>query len=233
MYLSGKKESAIENVDDKVYVRNCVLNSVITFDDMQLMMYNEGKIGLYELVKVTDKEIIDVLSYARDYYKDKCQCLICKINEEEKSFSERVIMENDDFMAYLPYFTDYPYGIFIASKEHRNKMIDFTDREKNNFAEILKSVTGTFDCLFDRPFPYMMNIHQGPVNSPEYEGHEDYYHFHVEFYPPLRSKEKIKYYASSEMGAWAACNPASVEDTAAELREAYKRYLNKINCKEN
>ena len=172
------------------------------------------------------------LNSSRDFYRDNCQCLICRMNQEEESFKERIIIENEDFMAYLPYFTDYPYGIFITSKEHRNKIIDFSDREKNSFAEILKAVTGTFDALFDRPFPYMMNIHQGPVNSPEYEGHEDYYHFHVEFYPPLRSKEKIKYYASSEMGAWAACNPASVEDTAVELREAYKRYLNKINNKE-
>ena len=95
----------------------------------------------------------------------------------------------------------------------------------NAFADILKKVSGTFDTLFDKRFPYMMCIHQAPVNSPEYGDYDSYYHFHVEFYPPLRSKDKIKYYASSEMGAWAACNPTSVEDTAIELRNAYERYL--------
>jgi UDPglucose--hexose-1-phosphate uridylyltransferase len=105
-------------------------------------------------------------------------------------------------------------------------MIDFNEREKDNFADILKKVSGTFDTLFNKKFPYMMCIHQAPVNSPEYGDYDSYYHFHVEFYPPLRSKDKIKYYASSEMGAWAACNPRSVEETADELREAYRRYLN-------
>ncbi len=173
------------------------------------------------------------LNSCKEYFQENCQCLICRMNKEEVDFKERIIMENEDFLAYLPYFTDYPYGMFIVSKKHRNKMIDFTEREKNNFAAILKEVTGTFDALFDKPFPYMMNIHQGPVNSPEYKGHEDYYHFHVEFYPPLRSKEKIKYYASSEMGAWATCNPASVEEMAKELREAHKRYTHNNLIKEN
>ena len=169
------------------------------------------------------------LESCREYYEEQGKCLICSMNKEEKDFEQRIIMENEDFVAYIPFFTDYPYGVFIVAKAHKSKMIDFSDREKNNFAEILKHVTGTLDTVFDRLFPYMMCIHQAPVNSPEYGNYDDYYHFHVEFYPPLRSKDKIKYNASSETGAWAACNPTAVEDTAAELREAYKRYLNKIN----
>lgn len=169
------------------------------------------------------------LEACREHYEAHKECMICRMNKEEKEFEKRMIMENEDFVAYLPYFTDYPYGVFIVSKNHRSKMTDFTDREKDNYAAVLKEMTGTFDCLFDRVFPYMMCIHQAPVNSPEYGNYDDYYHFHVEFYPPLRSKDKIKYYASSEMGAWAACNPTAVEDTANELREAYKKYLAKIN----
>ena len=80
------------------------------------------------------------------------------------------------------------------------------------------------DNLFDRPFPYMMVLHQRPVNGDDVE---TYYHFHIEFYTPLRERDQIKYYASSEMGAWAACNPCSVEETAEELREAYRRFLKK------
>lgn len=161
----------------------------------------------------------------KEHYEKNGQCLICKMNEEEEKFKKRIVIENEDFYAYVPFFTDYPYGIFIVSKEHRSKMTQFTDREKDNFADILKKVSGTFDTLFDKRFPYMMCIHQAPVNSPEYGDYDSYYHFHVEFYPPLRSKDKVKYYASSEMGAWAACNPTSVEDTAIELRNAYERYL--------
>jgi len=34
----------------------------------------------------------------------------------------------------------------------------------------------------------------------------------------------VKYYASSEMGAWAACNPLRVEDTAPALAAACRRF---------
>lgn len=170
------------------------------------------------------------LNSCKEHYEKEHECLVCRMNKEEKDFKKRIIIENDDFMAYLPYFTDFPYGIFIVSKNHLSKMTDFSDREKNNFADILKRVSGTFDYLFDRKFPYMMCIHQAPVNSKEeYGNYDDYYHFHVEFYPPLRSEHKIKYYASSEMGAWAACNPRSVEDTAEELKEAYQKYKKRNN----
>lgn len=166
------------------------------------------------------------LESCREYYDENSECLICRMNEEEEKFKERIVIENEDFYAYVPFFTDYPYGMFIVSKRHVCRMIDFNEREKDNFAKILKEVSGTFDSLFDKRFPYMMCIHQAPVNSPEYGNYDDYYHFHVEFYPPLRSADKIKYYASSEMGAWAACNPRSVEETAEELRKAYNKFIN-------
>jgi len=90
---------------------------------------------------------------------------------------------------------------------------------------MLKTITGAFDLLFDRPFPYMMVIHQTPVNTEEYKESDKYFHFHIEFYPPLRDKDKIKWYASSEMGAWACANPLSVEETAPKLREAIEKFL--------
>ncbi|MCL6549154.1 MAG: hypothetical protein K6T30_09635, partial [Alicyclobacillus sp.] len=76
------------------------------------------------------------------------------------------------------------------------------------------------DKLFERDFPYMMVLHQRPVNGPDVEA---FYHFHIEFYPPLRDRDKIKFLASCETGAWAPCNPLAVEQTAAWLRDAVHR----------
>jgi UDPglucose--hexose-1-phosphate uridylyltransferase len=146
------------------------------------------------------------------------------MNREEKAFGQRVIAENDSFLAYLPFFTDFPYGLFIVSKSHKTALPDFTGKEKRELAEMLKHMTGTMDTLFDRLFPYLMVLHQRPVNGDDVEA---YYHFHIEFYPPLRDRNKLKFYSSSEMGAWAACNPSAVEQTAEQMREAYRRYLEK------
>ncbi len=74
-----------------------------------------------------------------------------------------------------------------------------------------------FDALFARPFPYVMAVHQEPTALPAQRlgGH-----LHVEFYPPLRTAEKLKYPAGSEQGAGTFISDVLPEESAAHLREA-------------
>ena len=60
-----------------------------------------------------------------------------------------------------------------------------------------------------------MAMHQRPPG--EGAGH---YHFHVEFYPPNRTAEKLKMLAGSELGAGAFILDARAEETAKRLRDA-------------
>ncbi|MGI6642921.1 MAG: galactose-1-phosphate uridylyltransferase [Bacillota bacterium] len=181
-----------------------------------------GQIYAYPFVPLKVQVELD---RSREHFGSTGRCLICDMNLEEISSGKRVIAENDGFVVYLPFFTDYPFGTFVVPKRHLVYLSELDDTEREDLASILRNLTGAFDLLYQRPFPYMMCLHQGPVNSAEYAEAKDYYHFHIEFYPPLRDAEKIKYYASSEMGAWAACNPLSVEDSAVMLREAYHRFV--------
>ena len=186
------------------------------------MPHPHGQIYGYSYIPMKAKVELDS---CREHYEKKHSCMICDMNKEEKAFGKRIIAENDSFIAYLPFFTDYPYGVFIVSKSHRGNITDFNDQERWDLANMLKNVTGGMDTLFDKPFPYMMCMHQTPVNSEDYKTADRYYHFHIEFYPPLRDANRIKYYASSEMGAWAACNPLAVEDTAATLRACCEKFV--------
>jgi UDPglucose--hexose-1-phosphate uridylyltransferase len=60
----------------------------------------------------------------------------------------------------------------------------------------------------------MMVLHQQPSDGGKY----DFYHFHIEFYPPMRSAAKLKYLAGSETGAGMFINDTLAEEKAAELR---------------
>ena len=84
------------------------------------------------------------------------------------------------------------------------------------------------DSLFDYKFPYMMCMYNEPVNGPDAA---DCFHFHIAFYPPMRSADKVKFNASSETGAWAHCNPTCPEEKAEELRAAYARFMAKESGK--
>lgn len=162
------------------------------------------------------------LESCKEYYDEKGKCLICDMIADEAKYGERIIIENDDFYAFLPFFSEYPYGMYIASKAHKQTIDEFTDSERNNLAKIIRETAGTLDSLFGYAFPYMMCMHQSPVNS---FNTEEFYHFHIEFFPPMRSADKQKFNASSETGAWAHCNPTSPEEKAEELKTAYKKFM--------
>lgn len=164
------------------------------------------------------------LDACRDYHAETGRCMICDMVADEAKYGQRIIIENEDFYTFLPYFCEYPYGVYIAAKSHKQTIDQFTDCERDNLAEIVRATAGTLDNLFGYAFPYMMCMHQSPVNSGDTS---EYYHFHIEFFPPMRSADKQKFNASSETGAWAHCNPTCPEEKAQELREAYQRFLEK------
>jgi UDPglucose--hexose-1-phosphate uridylyltransferase len=154
------------------------------------------------------------LANAREHHDRSGKCLFCNIVEEEIRFGKRVIAENESFIAVIPFAARYPYETHIYSKRHLQALTDMFAFGHRDLAEILKQVLSAFDRLFDVPFPYIMSIHQRPTDGAKY----DFYHFHIEFYPPMRSKTKLKYLAGSEAGAGMYINDTLPEEKAAELR---------------
>ncbi len=183
------------------------------------MPHPHGQIYGYSYIP---KKLELELASCKEYKEEKGECLICDIVKNEKEFGKRVIIENEDFITFLPFFADYPYGVYVAAKGHVQNLTQFSDRQKDNLAKILKETAGTLDSLFDYTFPYMMCMHQDPVNG---EDASEYYHFHIEFYPPMRSADKQKFNASSETGAWASCNPTAPEEMAEQLKKAHEKFL--------
>ncbi len=153
------------------------------------------------------------------FYQVTQKPLIQSWIEKELEEKSRIIYENENFVALIPFFTDYPYGVNIVDKNFHANIGEMNDYQLHNLAKALKNVTYAFDKIFDRPFPYMLCVHQTPVNDDFYDEAPKYYSFHIEFYPPLREKDKIKWYASSEMGTGAATNTVLVEDTAQVMKK--------------
>ncbi|MBQ9914863.1 MAG: galactose-1-phosphate uridylyltransferase, partial [Clostridia bacterium] len=144
------------------------------------MPHPHGQIYGYSFVP---KKLELELASCREHYDKTGNCLICDMLAEEKKVDKRIIIENDDFITFLPFYCEYPYGVYIASKRHLGTLEDMTETEKDNLASILKQTVGTLDNLFGYTFPYMMCLHQAPVNG---EDTRDTYHFHIEFFPPMR-----------------------------------------------
>lgn len=187
------------------------------------MPHPHGQIYAYSFIP---KKLELETSSAKEYYEEKNKCIFCDMLENEVNADKRIIFKNEHFTVFLPFFTEYPYGIYIMSNKHKQYITDFNDEEKTALALTVKQTVGMLDALFDKPFPYMMCMHNAPVDGTDYS--KDY-HFHIEFFPPMRSADKQKFNASSETGAWAHCNPTAPEEKAVELREAYEKFIKSQN----
>ncbi len=142
-------------------------------------------------------------------------CLMCDIIQEERRFEGRIVVENDSFIVYVPFFARYPYETHIASTRHLQSLLDMTQSEEQDLAEIMKALLTAYDRVFDVSFPYIMSMHQRPSDG----GNYDHYHFHIEFNPPMRTSNKLKYLAGSEVGAGMFINDTLPESTAKVLRD--------------
>lgn len=189
------------------------------------MPHPHGQIYAYPFLP---KKLELELDNARKYKEEKQHCLFCDMLQAEKDFGERIIFSNEHFTVFLPFFTEYPYGVYIQSNRHITNIAAFNEEERTALAETLRRTTGMLDSLFDYKFPYMMCMYNEPVNGPDVA---DCFHFHIAFYPPMRSADKVKFNASSETGAWAHCNPTCPEEKAEELRAAYAKFLTKDSDK--
>jgi UDPglucose--hexose-1-phosphate uridylyltransferase len=163
-------------------------------------------------------KIREELKNCKAYFKKNGRPLFYDLNIAEKKHKKRVVFENRNFIAYIPYFTDYPFGVFIVNKQLKGNITEFNTAEKKDLMQAIKKITAAFDKVFERQFPYMMCMHQTPVNDARYDDAANYYSFHIEFYTPLRAQDKIKWYAGSEMGAGVAANPLDVDACAEILR---------------
>jgi UDPglucose--hexose-1-phosphate uridylyltransferase len=161
------------------------------------------------------------LDQSRAHQEKTGRCLICDILEEERRNVKRVVAENDSFIAFVPFFARYPYEVHLAPSRHLQALTDMEDGEQRDLASMLKTILVAYDHLFDISFPYMMVLHGRPSDGSNY----DHYHFHIEFYPPLRTATKLKYLAGSETGAGLFINDTLAEEKAAELRERVERVV--------
>ncbi|MGE5587890.1 MAG: galactose-1-phosphate uridylyltransferase [Clostridia bacterium] len=142
------------------------------------------------------------------------RCLFCDIVRAELDDGRRVVVENEGWVAVVPFFARYPYEVHILPRRHAESLPEFNATERRDMAAILKVVLQKYDNLFGRPLPYIMVMHQAPTDGKRY----DHYHFHIEFYPPNRTATKLKYLAGCESGAGTFINDTLPEEKAAELR---------------
>ncbi|WP_268123090.1 UDP-glucose--hexose-1-phosphate uridylyltransferase [Roseivirga pacifica] len=149
------------------------------------------------------------------YYAEHGRTLLGDYLKQELAAGERIVLENEHFVALVPYWAVWPYETMLISKRAVQHIGQLSDEEVASYADIMKRLTVKYDNLFETSFPYSSGIHQAPTDG---ESHPEW-HLHMHFYPPLlRSATVKKFMVGFEMMA----NPQrdiTAEYSAKVLRE--------------
>ncbi|MEH6582938.1 MAG: UDP-glucose--hexose-1-phosphate uridylyltransferase [Halioglobus sp.] len=151
----------------------------------------------------------------RDYFEQKGRHLLLDYAVRECEAAERVVCQNDDWLAVVPYWASWPFETLLMPLRAVSRMSELNAGEKANLASILKDLTTRYDNLFQTAFPYSMGWHGAPSGVEDVE----HWQLHAHFYPPLlRSATVKKFMVGYEM----LCEPQrdlTPEQAAHRLRD--------------
>jgi UDPglucose--hexose-1-phosphate uridylyltransferase len=150
----------------------------------------------------------------REYWARHRARLLAEVLAEEQRQGERIIIENEHFAVFVPFWAIWPFEVLLMAKRPTAYLLDLTADEVRSLAGVMKQVTTRYDNLFKISFPYSMGFHQAPFDG---QAHPEWV-LHAHFYPPLlRSATVRKFMVGYEMLAMPQ-RDTTPESAATRLR---------------
>ncbi|MGC1632068.1 MAG: UDP-glucose--hexose-1-phosphate uridylyltransferase [Gelidibacter sp.] len=126
--------------------------------------------------------------HQKAYYDKHKRSLLGDYLKQELEVNERIIYQNNDFVVLAPFWAVWPFETMIVPKEAYTNITELSASESLGFADAISKITKAYDALFQTSFPYSSGIHQAPTNGE----HNDHWHWHMSFYPPLLRSATVK-----------------------------------------
>ncbi len=155
------------------------------------------------------------LDHQKAYFHRHGSCLLCDYLEREIEAEERLVAQNDSFVALVPFWAVWPFETMVLPRRHAASLSELHDTEKNDLADIMKRLGTRYDNLFQTHFPYSMGLHQKPTDGvphPEW-------HFHIHYLPPLLRSATVKKFMVGYELLSTVQRDITAESAAARLRE--------------
>ncbi len=130
--------------------------------------------------------------YQTDYFRANKKPLLLDYLASEDECKERIVVENGDWAAVVPYWAVWPFEILLLPRRHVLRLPDLEEGEQRSLAEILKRLLTRYDNLFQTSFPYSMGWHGAPWESGRNNRDLAHWQLHAHFYPPLLRSATVK-----------------------------------------
>ena len=155
-----------------------------------------------------------------EYQQRHHSCLLCDYVELERATGERVVCQNEHFIALVPFWAVWPFELLLCSRDHVADLAALDEPARDGLADMLKRITARYDNLFHSSFPYTMGFHQRPTDGADHPES----HLHAHYFPPLlRSATVRKFMVGYELLA-APQRDITPESAAEQLRSLSEQH---------
>lgn len=157
---------------------------------------------------IVPKRVQEEIDGALQHFNHKERCIFCDIIAQERGDGRRLVGENDDYLAFVPFASRFPFETWLLPKKHESHFEEGDLGRYAPLAQILKTTLMRIGKALNSP-PYNFVLHTTPCSQPAL----DHYHWHIEIMP------KLTKVAGFEWGTGFYINPTPPEEAAEYLRE--------------
>jgi UDPglucose--hexose-1-phosphate uridylyltransferase len=157
---------------------------------------------------IVPAQVRDRVQDAIHFFDDTGECVFCRTLKEELADRQRLVLESEHFVAFVPYASLSPFHLWIFPRRHASSFDAITDQEIDDLAYNLQAVLAKLYNGLNNP-DYNYCIRAVPTDERETE----YFHWYVSIVP------KVTKAAGFEIGSGMFVNTALPEASAKFLRE--------------
>ncbi|MGN6390458.1 MAG: galactose-1-phosphate uridylyltransferase, partial [Burkholderiaceae bacterium] len=151
----------------------------------------------------------------RLFYAAHRKALLADLIARHLETDTGILYRGEHAVAFVPACARYPYEAWVATIEPVATFGDLGVAQRADLARALKTLLLKYDGLWERPFPYLMAWYQAALDG---TAHPEA-HLHAEFYPPYRTRDRLKYLAGTELAAGMFAMDVLPEEKAKELQQ--------------
>ncbi|KAL5600897.1 hypothetical protein BROUX41_005735 [Berkeleyomyces rouxiae] len=139
---------------------------------------------------IPEEPAMELFNMAKYHAENEGHHMLDDYVQLELEKQERIVCENDSFLAVCPWWAVWPFELLLLPKRRVRAIVELTLKERLDFAQSIHEITTRYDNLFECSFPYSSGIHQAPLAGTNDEIENSYFHMH--FYPPLLRSATVR-----------------------------------------
>ncbi len=176
------------------------------------LLHPHGQIYAFPFIPdYMKKELEAILEYRREHNK----CMICDYLLIEQENTDRIVYEDENIVALIPFFAKYAYDMIIYPKRHISYLHQCTRSEMVSMLSFFPIAIKALNKFFETEVSYSLSLHQGPVNS---EG-STAFHLYFKLHTPQRNKQSTKLLGAVETSTNTFISGILPETAAAQLQK--------------